>query len=162
MNETTSPDQGAPSAATPGPDPAAHHSTTADPAPPRAGRRLVRRRDGRVLGGVCTGIADALALDVAVVRLLAVLATVMIAFGPGTLFAGVFTYAAMWFILPDERGSSAVEGLMRRLRGQAGTVQHPPAPPAPAAPPAAPAAASPPAPAASPPAAPPAPDQPTS
>lgn len=108
MNETISSDQGAVGAATPDPD----------PAPPRP-RRLVRPREGRVLGGVCAGLATVTGIDVAVVRLLWVLATVMIAIGPGTLLGGgVFAYAAMWFILPDELGSSPIEGVVRRLRGQ--------------------------------------------
>jgi phage shock protein C len=64
---------------------------TAQPTPPPASpnadqqyassvsvpRRLVRRTDDRMIGGVCAGLADRLGLDVTLVRLLTVLITVL-------------------------------------------------------------------------------------
>jgi phage shock protein C len=61
-------------------------------APPK---RLVRRRDDRMLGGVCSGVADYAGIDVTVVRLLTVLGAV---FGLGSL---VLIYLVMWVVLPE-------------------------------------------------------------
>lgn len=121
MNETSS-DQGAPGATATDPGPSAQAGPASGP------RRLVRSRDGRVLGGVCAGLAAATGLDVAVVRLMWVLATVLVAVGPGSIAVGVFVYAAMWALLPDQYGSSPVEGAVRRLRGPAAPSQPAPGP----------------------------------
>jgi phage shock protein PspC (stress-responsive transcriptional regulator) len=40
-------------------------------------RRLVRRTDDKMIGGVCAGLADHLGVDVTLVRLLTVLITVL-------------------------------------------------------------------------------------
>lgn len=56
-------------------------------------RRLTRSQD-RWLGGVCSGVADYLGLDVTLVRLLTVIGTVL---GLGTL---VLVYLAAWVLVP--------------------------------------------------------------
>ncbi len=58
-------------------------------------RRLTRSRDDKYLGGVCGGVAEYTGLDANVVRLLAVLGTVL---GFGVL---VFAYVAAWLLLPE-------------------------------------------------------------
>jgi signal transduction histidine kinase len=57
-------------------------------------RRLDRRADGRLLAGVCSGLADHLGLDVRIVRLAFVLLIVA-----GGL--GVAAYAAFWVLVPQ-------------------------------------------------------------
>ncbi|MDN3357146.1 PspC domain-containing protein [Actinomadura sp. DC4] len=55
--------------------------------------RLDRRADGRLAGGVCSGLADHLGLDVLVVRLAF---AVLIAAG-----VGVVAYVALWLLVPQ-------------------------------------------------------------
>ena len=64
--------------------------------PPRPPRRLVRRTDDKMLGGVCAGLADHLGLDPTLVRLLTVLATVL---GAGSV---VIAYLVAWVIVPKD------------------------------------------------------------
>ena len=75
--------------------------TSPDPTPlapgPHAGgpRRLVRRRDDRMVAGVCSGVADYLGVDVTMVRLVTVLGAI---FGVGTL---LLAYLVAWVLLPE-------------------------------------------------------------
>jgi len=70
---------------------------TTQPQPsPLPARRLVRRTDDRMIGGVCSGVADYLGIDVTLVRVLTVLGAI---FGMGSL---VVAYAVMWLLLPEE------------------------------------------------------------
>jgi phage shock protein PspC (stress-responsive transcriptional regulator) len=59
-------------------------------------RRITRIRDGRMLGGVCTGLAGYFDVDPVVVRLLMVLLT----FVGG---AGLAFYLAAWILIPAQR-----------------------------------------------------------
>ncbi len=59
-------------------------------------RRLVRRRDDRMLGGVCAGLADYLKVDVTLVRVLTVVGACL---GLGSL---VVAYVVAWVLLPEE------------------------------------------------------------
>ena len=69
------------------------------PPVPRPGsggpRRLVRRRDDRMVAGVCSGVADYLGVDVTIVRLVTVLGTVL---GAGTF---LLAYLVAWVLLPE-------------------------------------------------------------
>lgn len=97
MTETTSPsDQTASASAEPTPTGGPVH----EPAP-RA-RRLVRKRDDRMLAGVCSGIGDYIGMDANIVRLLVVLLAV---FGGG---AGVALYIAGWLLIPEEGATDSV------------------------------------------------------
>ena len=58
-------------------------------------RRLVRRRDDRMVAGVCSGLADYLGADPTVLRLLAVVA---VAFTGG---AALLAYLAAWILVPE-------------------------------------------------------------
>ncbi|WP_426562890.1 PspC domain-containing protein [Angustibacter sp. McL0619] len=58
-------------------------------------RRLTRPREGRMLGGVCAGVAQYTGVDVTVVRLLAVASCL---FG----LAGVVVYLAGVILMPQE------------------------------------------------------------
>ena len=59
-------------------------------------RRLVRNTDDAMIGGVCAGVADYLGLDVALVRVLAVLGAI---FGFGSL---IVAYVVAWLLLPQD------------------------------------------------------------
>ncbi|MFU8840510.1 MAG: PspC domain-containing protein [Nitriliruptoraceae bacterium] len=76
-----------PSTTTPPPGPAG--TPTAAPRPP-----LRRPQDGRVLAGVAAGLADHLGIDVALVRLLIVLATII------TQGFGLLVYLVAIFVIP--------------------------------------------------------------
>jgi len=59
------------------------------------GKRLLRRREGRMVAGVCAGLAAYFGIDVNLVRL---------GFGVFTVFygLGVLIYLIAWAILPEE------------------------------------------------------------
>lgn len=56
---------------------------------------LVRPKEGRVLAGVCAGIADRYGWDRSVVRLVAVLSFLL----PGPQ---IVIYLILWLIIPEE------------------------------------------------------------
>jgi signal transduction histidine kinase len=66
---------------------------------PAALARLSRRRDGALLGGVCSGLAHSARVDPTLVRL--VFALLSFVYG-----AGVLAYAAAWVGLPEEGGKT--------------------------------------------------------
>lgn len=58
--------------------------------------RLVRPRNGRMLAGVCQGLANAYVWDVVWVRVITVLLAI---FGSG---AGLLAYVIFWIVMPEE------------------------------------------------------------
>jgi phage shock protein C len=73
------------------------------------GKRLLRPREGRMLAGVCVGLADYFGVDVNLVRL---------GFGVFTVFygLGILVYLIAWAILPEEgEDSSILESFVHRL-----------------------------------------------
>jgi phage shock protein PspC (stress-responsive transcriptional regulator) len=73
------------------------------------GKRLLRLRDGRMVAGVCAGLAAYFGVDVGLVRL---------AFGLFTVFfgLGVLIYLIAWAILPEESADSSIlESFVHRL-----------------------------------------------
>jgi phage shock protein C len=65
------------------------------PTPSPQARRLVRRRDDRMVAGVCSGVAAHLGVDVTVVRLVTVLGAI---FGFGSFLVA---YVVAWLLLPE-------------------------------------------------------------
>ena len=63
---------------------------------------LVRSRKGRMLAGVCAGVADYFSLDVTLVRVIWAVVSVI------TGGAGVLAYLAAWMIIPDEGEKTSV------------------------------------------------------
>lgn len=59
-------------------------------------KKLRRPRNGRMIAGVCSGIAWFFGLDPTLVRLIYALLTVF------TAFAGVIIYLLMWIIVPED------------------------------------------------------------
>jgi phage shock protein C len=73
-------------------------------------RLLLRPREGRLVAGVCVGLADYFGVDVNLVRL---------GFGVFTVFwgLGALIYALALLVLPEEgETSSILESLVGRLR----------------------------------------------
>ena len=69
---------------------------TTQPLPPAQTRkRLTRNTDDKVIGGVCSGVADYLGVDVTLVRLLTVVGAI---FGVGSL---VVAYVVAWILMPE-------------------------------------------------------------
>jgi phage shock protein C len=68
---------------------------------------LVRSRKGRMVAGVCAGIADYLGIDVTVVRVIVAVISVM------TGGAGILAYLVAWAFIPEEgEKSSIAEGMV--------------------------------------------------
>ncbi len=63
---------------------------------PAAQRTMVRPRLGRMIGGVCQGLANQYNWDVAWIRVLAV---VLAVFGGGV---GAVAYVVLWIVTPEE------------------------------------------------------------
>ncbi len=81
------------------------------------GKKLCRRRNGRLLGGVCVGIGDYLAVDPVLVRL----AFVVLALVNGL---GVLLYLILWAVMPDEAapalsGEQLLRANLNEMRAQA-------------------------------------------
>ena len=73
------------------------------------GKRLLRPRNGRMVAGVCAGLAAYFKVDVNLVRL---------GFGVFTVFygIGVLAYLIAWVILPEEgEDNSILESFVHRL-----------------------------------------------
>jgi len=74
-------------------------------------KRLYRRRQGRIVAGVCAGLAAYLGVDPNLIRLAFAVLTV---FGGG----GVLLYLVAWAVIPEEgEGASIVEDLVNKRRG---------------------------------------------
>jgi phage shock protein C len=72
-------------------------------------KRLLRRREGRMVAGVAAGLAEYFGVDVNLVRL---------GFGVFTIFygLGILVYLIAWAILPEEgEDNSILESFMHRL-----------------------------------------------
>ena len=72
-------------------------------------KRLVRIREGRMVAGVCVGVAAYFGVDVNLVRL---------AFGVFTVFyaLGILIYLIAWVILPEEsEDNSILESFLHRM-----------------------------------------------
>lgn len=68
-----------------------------------------RSRENRVLGGVCGGLAHALNVDVALVRVIAIVLAVV------TNGVGALAYLAAWLVVPEEGSDASVlTGFLRR------------------------------------------------
>jgi phage shock protein PspC (stress-responsive transcriptional regulator) len=72
---------------------------------------LVRRRENRIIAGVCAGLADYSGIDV---NLLRVLVAVVSLFTGGM---GVLAYLVGWIVIPEEgQPSSIAEDLINKNR----------------------------------------------
>ena len=75
------------------------------------GKTLVRRRDNRIIAGVCAGVADYVGMDVNLLRVLVALVTLF------TVGTGLLAYVAAWALIPEEgHRTSIVEDLISKSR----------------------------------------------
>jgi phage shock protein C len=75
-------------------------------------KRLVRTRKGRLLAGVCSGIAEYVGIDVTIVRLL------FVVLGVVTFGLGVLIYLAAWIVIPEEgEDQSIAENMLKKTGG---------------------------------------------
>jgi phage shock protein PspC (stress-responsive transcriptional regulator) len=75
-------------------------------------KRLVRARKGRLLAGVCSGIAEYVGIDVTVIRL------IFVALGVVTFGVGVLIYLAAWIVIPEEgEDQSIAENMIKKTGG---------------------------------------------
>jgi phage shock protein C len=72
-------------------------------------RTWYRSRRGKMIAGVCAGLAEQFGISVTAIRLAAVL---LVLFGWGT---GIIIYVALWVIMPYRNGEP--EALPPELRG---------------------------------------------
>ncbi len=73
---------------------------------------LVRPREGRVIAGVCAGVAGYVGMDVNLIRVLAAVLTVFTG-GVG----GVLVYLVGWAVIPEEgHKTSIAEDLINQSR----------------------------------------------
>ena len=73
-------------------------------------KRLYRSHDGRIVAGVCAGLADYFGVDPTLVRL---------AFALFTIFggAGILLYLCAWIVIPEQSdGSSIAENFVSKRR----------------------------------------------
>jgi phage shock protein PspC (stress-responsive transcriptional regulator) len=116
-----------------GPPTGNYDPSTAGEAPASGTRRtpirLHRSRDERMIAGVCGGLAETLGIDVVILRLALVLATVL---GVG---AGVILYVACWILMPSSplTEPTATSGALVPAQGGLVPVQGGGAEPAPGA-----------------------------
>ena len=76
-----------------------------------SGKVLVRRRDNRIIAGVCSGLADYTGMDVNLLRVIAALVTLF------TVGTGVLAYVVAWIVIPEEgQKTSIVEDLFNKTR----------------------------------------------
>jgi phage shock protein PspC (stress-responsive transcriptional regulator) len=71
--------------------------------------RLVRPRDGRMVAGVCAGLAAHFGIDVNLIRL---------GFAVFTIFwgLGALIYLIAWAVIPEQGGKSIAENLTSKRR----------------------------------------------
>jgi phage shock protein C len=75
-----------------------------------ATKRLYRIRDGRIVAGVCAGLAAYFGVDPTLVRL----AFVLLTFFGGL---GVLLYLGGWMVIPDEvEGTSIADNMVNKRR----------------------------------------------
>jgi phage shock protein PspC (stress-responsive transcriptional regulator) len=73
-------------------------------------KHLYRTKDGRLVAGVCSGLAAYFGIDPTLVRLGFVFLTVFGGFG-------VLLYLGAWLVIPDETdGTSIAEGFVNKRR----------------------------------------------
>ncbi len=78
-------------------------------------RRLSRNSMNRVIGGVCSGLAEFFGLDVALVRIAFVIAFLFASFG-------FWLYIILWIVLPVEGQQTTVNSQQSTVNGQQSTV----------------------------------------
>ncbi len=72
-------------------------------------KQLIRPRAGRIVAGVCAGLADYLGVDVNLIRIVFAVLTIL---GIGT---GVLAYLIAWIVIPEEGETASIaESYLKR------------------------------------------------
>ena len=72
-------------------------------------KKLVRTRDGRIVAGVCSGLAEYFGLDANLIRVIVAVLTVF------TGGVGALAYLAAWVVIPEEgEKTSIAENLVNK------------------------------------------------
>lgn len=66
--------------------------------------KLYRLEKSKKIAGICSGIADIYKIDVTLVRLIFIFATVLTGIWPG-----VVTYLAAWYLVPEKESLQQTE-----------------------------------------------------
>ncbi len=75
-------------------------------------KRLVRSRKGRMIAGICAGVAEYFGWDVTLVRVIVAVIAVM------TGGAGLLAYLVAWALIPEEgEQASVAENVLSKNRG---------------------------------------------
>jgi phage shock protein C len=76
-------------------------------------KTLVRTRDGRILAGVCSGLAEYFGIDVNLIRVIVAVLTVF------SVGFGALAYLAAWVVIPEEgEKTSIAENLVNKNRNR--------------------------------------------
>ena len=74
-------------------------------------KTLVRTRDGRIVAGVCSGLAEYFGIDANLIRVIVAVLTVF------TVGTGALAYLAAWVVIPEEgEKSSIAENVVNKNR----------------------------------------------
>jgi len=74
-------------------------------------KTLVRTRDGRIVAGVCSGLAEYFSIDANLIRVIVAVLTVF------TGGVGALAYLAAWVVIPEEgEKSSIAENMVNKNR----------------------------------------------
>jgi phage shock protein C len=74
-------------------------------------KTLVRTRDGRIVAGVCSGLAEYFGIDANLIRVIVAVLTVF------TGGVGALAYLAAWVVIPEEgEKSSIAENVVNKNR----------------------------------------------
>ncbi len=74
-------------------------------------KTLVRTRDGRIVAGVCSGLAQYFGIDANLIRVIVAVLTVF------TGGVGALAYLAAWVVIPEEgEKSSIAENMVNKNR----------------------------------------------
>jgi phage shock protein PspC (stress-responsive transcriptional regulator) len=74
-------------------------------------KTLVRTRDGRIVAGVCSGLAEYFGIDANLIRVIVAVLTVF------TGGVGALAYLAAWVVIPEEgEKSSIAENMVNKNR----------------------------------------------
>ncbi len=73
--------------------------------------QFIRPKEGRIIGGVCAGLADYFNIDVVIIRLIFV---VMLISGG----AGAVVYIILLIVMPEEDGKSYADSIKNEVKGE--------------------------------------------
>jgi phage shock protein PspC (stress-responsive transcriptional regulator) len=74
-------------------------------------KALVRTRDGRIVAGVCSGLAEYFGIDANLIRVIVAVVTVF------SVGVGALAYLAAWVVIPEEgEKSSIAENVVNKNR----------------------------------------------